>query len=149
MRTFFAAIVAAALSLPAQAGAETIKLSFGDNTSDYARDGVCDDPRFFGQGMAPDLDDSDIGRDAADCRKIYNMGKIQLWIESQARAATHCAKINFGNDSGQWARDGECDDPRFKGPGVDSIVISDDEGRDATDCKRACALGALLRAYDP
>lgn len=126
---------------------ESIKLRFGDNHSDYARDGVCDDPRFFGQGVSASLDDADIGHDAADCRHAYELGAAKLWIESSAKAATNCAKINFGDDSGEWAKDGECDDPRFKGIGVDSIVISDDLGRDATDCRKACSMGALLRSY--
>ena len=26
--------------------------------------------------------------------------------------------ISFGDDSGDWAQDGECDDPRFEGPGM-------------------------------
>ncbi|MGH1369077.1 MAG: hypothetical protein ACRBCL_10720 [Maritimibacter sp.] len=136
------------LALCTQAAfAETITLRFGDNASDYARDGVCDDPRFFGQGVSVDLDDEDAGHDAADCRHLYQLGSIKLWIESQARAATKCSAIKFGNDTSEWAKDGECDDPRFKGPGVDSIVVSDDLGRDATDCRKACNIGALLRAY--
>lgn len=45
------------------------------------------------------------------------------------------AGIDFGNDKSRWAKDGECDDPRFTGPGTDEILLEEDRGRDATDCR--------------
>ena len=44
-------------------------LKFGTNKSEYSNDGECDDRRFFGKGMATDLDCDDIGMDARDCKK--------------------------------------------------------------------------------
>ena len=42
--------------------------------------------------------------------------------------------IDFGDDSGNYPNDGECDDPRFEGPGAYSHPLDDDILRDATDC---------------
>ncbi len=52
------------------------QFSFGDDTSAYALDGECDDPRFQGQGMAPILSDDNTGRDATDCRLLFNQSAI-------------------------------------------------------------------------
>ncbi|HRE59863.1 MAG TPA: hypothetical protein PL096_02030 [Micropepsaceae bacterium] len=63
--------------------------------------------------------------------------------------------IDFGDDASRWARDGECDDPRFEGPGMTSTTLLDaDIGHDATDCSTAYRAGNLrLRdgatGYDP
>lgn len=43
--------------------------------------------------------------------------------------------INFGDDSSEWANDGECDDPRFRGPASATTLLPVDTGRDATDCR--------------
>lgn len=54
--------------------------------------------------------------------------------------------IDFGADSSTWANDGECDDPRFQGPGVASILVDADLRADATDCLNAYRAGrATLR----
>lgn len=63
--------------------------------------------------------------------------------------------IDFGDDASRWARDGECDDPRFEGPGMTATTLLDaDIGHDATDCSTAYRAGNLsLRdgapGYDP
>lgn len=130
------------------AWAESKNLQFGDDASDYAFDSQCDDPRFFGIGMAAALSDDGIGHDATDCRHHYEVGSVQLWDEAQARLATDCARVVFGDNGSEWAGDGECDDPRFIGRGVDSIVTIQDLGHDADDCRAACEAGtALLRNY--
>ena len=49
---------------------------FGDNTSRWAYDGECDDPRFEGEGAADTLLEEDRGHDAADCRKLFEAGRI-------------------------------------------------------------------------
>ena len=49
---------------------------FGDDSGTWANDGECDDPRFQGEGMATTLLESDRGRDATDCRNLYNAGSI-------------------------------------------------------------------------
>ena len=121
---------------------------FGDNASKWARDGECDDRRFFGKGMSKDLVTGDISHDATDCRKLYKAGHIRFWIESAARKATQCSHIKFGNNSSEWAKDGECDDPRFEGRGSSKDLDSDDIGHDAKDCRAMCKSGMVfLRNY--
>jgi len=52
--------------------------------------------------------------------------------------------VDFGNDDGAWANDGECDDPRFKGPGMTTTPLLDDDIKaDATDCRTAYENGDL------
>ena len=52
--------------------------------------------------------------------------------------------INFGDDSGRFSKDGECDDKRFTGPGMTSTPLLDsDIQHDATDCRAAYAQGRL------
>jgi hypothetical protein len=101
-------------------------VDFGDNSSQWANDGECDDPRFTGRGMAATLLDEDLLSDATDCRRLYQAGDIQL------RRST---SWSFGDDSSQWANDGECDDPRFSGDGMAATLLDEDTMRDATDCR--------------
>jgi hypothetical protein len=130
------------------AHAQTVE--FGDDSSDFARDGECDDRRFFGATMAPGgLDADNVGRDATDCKRGYQSGALRVWDAARARAATNCAAIDFGNDSSDWAQDGECDDFRFEGPGTAWVMLPEDNFRDATDCRRLCGLGQIaLRDYE-
>jgi len=65
---------------------------FGDNTSRWANDDECDDPRFEGEGAADTLLEADNGHDANDCRKLFAAGKITL------RAPTP-GGIDFGGDA--------------------------------------------------
>ena len=121
---------------------------YGDDGSEYAEDGECDDRRFTGGGMAADLSWDHVGRDATDCRRGVEGGVLTLWDLGVARGATRCDLLDFGDDSSDYAEDGECDDPRFEGPGTDAVMLADDEGRDATDCRRLCEFGVLgLRDY--
>ena len=123
-------------------------INFGDDSSQWANDAECDDRRFYGPGMAMSLSWENVGRDATDCQGQFRAGRIALWSFEDARAATECSAIDFGNDSGDWANDGECDDPRFEGIGVDVVVAPQDRGRDASDCRRACDFGLIgLRDY--
>ncbi len=112
-------------------------VDFGNNSSDWANDGECDDPRFEGRGMASVLLDEDLGRDANDCRSLFNAGMIQLRGSGTnvTSRPTNSSDINFGNDTSDWANDGECDDPRFIGDGMASVLLDEDLGRDATDCR--------------
>ena len=109
-------------SLPNVIAADQI--NFGDNSSEWAKDGECDDRRFRGVGMAKGLDQDDVGHDATDCRQAYRDKRITLWVASEARAATQCKSIRFGDNKSEWPNDGECDDYRFEGPGTDSIMLS-------------------------
>ncbi|MEO0665050.1 MAG: hypothetical protein AAFY97_04875 [Pseudomonadota bacterium] len=53
-------------------------IDFGNNSSDYADDNACDDPRFEGLGTAATLLDEDRGRDAADCARLCTLGALFL-----------------------------------------------------------------------
>ncbi len=54
------------------------------------------------------------------------------------------ATIEFGDDNGDWANDNECDDKRFIGEGMTATVLLDDDvGHDATDCRTAFEAGNL------
>ena len=55
---------------------------------------------------------------------------------------------NFGTDSGDFALDGECDDPRFTADrGPDAVLLSEDRFTDATDCRAAYENGSAEIAY--
>jgi hypothetical protein len=111
-------------------------IDFGDDSGDWANDGECDDPRFAGPGAAAELVEADLMRDATDCRTAYEAGTVTLQDSAEAPAA-----IDYGDDSSDWANDGECDDPRFSGSGVASELLDADLGHDATDCRQAVAAG--------
>jgi len=57
-------------------------IDFGNDTSEWANDNECDDPRFENAvpdgGMAGILLDDDLRRDASDCRALYEAGRIRL-----------------------------------------------------------------------
>ena len=63
-------------------------IDFGDDASEYARDGQCDDPRFRGPGAADILLDQDILRDATDCRALFEQGRIALATPDQTQPET-------------------------------------------------------------
>ena len=51
---------------------------------------------------------------------------------------------DFGDDNGSYAKDGECDDMRFEGPGMTSTPLLDEDIKhDATDCRVAFQQGRL------
>ena len=138
-------------AIPPVAHAQNI--DFGDDASRFARDGECDDMRFSGPGMTDTLlIDSDIRHDATDCRTAYNQGRLTYQggrRNGQAQggsgyAATGVNHIIWGDDDGKYARDGECDDKRFTGPGMTSTPLLDsDVKHDATDCRAAYNAGRL------
>lgn len=114
-------------------------VDFGDDSSPWNNDGECDDPRFVGQGMAAQPQDSDMFADATDCRSLFDAGLIQL---AEADVDTAGA-VDFGADSGQWTFDGECDDPRFEGEGMASVLLDEDRLADATDCRTLYEAGMI------
>ena len=57
---------------------EAQDLFFGDDTSDWANDGECDDPRFEGPGTADTLLEEDLFRDASDCCTLLERGQVTL-----------------------------------------------------------------------
>ena len=129
--------------LPAPAMAQNI--NFGDDASQFARDGECDDMRFSGPGMTDTLlIDSDILHDGTDCRVAYEQGRLTYnggHRNSRPRPAT---RIQWGDDASRYAKDGECDDKRFIGAGMTTTPLLDSDIRhDATDCKVAYEQGRL------
>ncbi|MCU0912168.1 MAG: hypothetical protein MUE98_12740 [Rhodobacteraceae bacterium] len=138
--------LALALLLAPPAAAQAVK--YGDDSGDYPFDNECDDRRFYGTAMASRLDWTSVGRDATDCRALLEAGRVALWDIDAARAATQCEAVKWGDDSSEYAGDGTCDDPRFEGVGAADLLLPDDSGRDATDCRRMCEYGQIyLRDY--
>jgi hypothetical protein len=120
-------------------------VDFGDDASDYANNGLCDDRRFTGPGMTDTgLIEADIRHDATDCRTAFEAERLTLLSAESASAATASADIAFGDDASKWANDGACDDSRFAGEGMtDTTLIEADIGHDATDCRSAFEAGRL------
>ena len=61
-----------------QAATQCAAIDYGDNQSQYASDGECDDLRFEGLGVAGILNASEIGHDSADCSRLCAFGAISL-----------------------------------------------------------------------
>lgn len=120
-------------------------VDFGDDSSEYANDYECDDPRFTGEGMASSLSSDNIGKDGSDCKTMYQAGLIRLVRTKEETNVSECATFEFGDDSSQWANDNECDDPRFTGGSVDEILLMEDLMRDASDCRSLCESGQIWR----
>ncbi len=122
---------------------------FGDDASQFARDGECDDKRFAGPGMTDTpLLDSDVRHDATDCRAAFNQKRLTLASAEPSPAGSYAASgvnhIMWGDDAGKYARDGECDDKRFTGAGMtDTPLLDSDIKHDATDCRAAFSQGRL------
>ena len=129
--------LAAGLASPAFAQASAV--DFGDDTSEWAKDGECDDPRFDGPGMTQTtLLSDDILADASDCGEAYSAGRLTL------KGVAEDGTIDFGDDSGEYSKDGECDDLRFKGSGMTvTALLEDDIMHDATDCEADFKAGKL------
>lgn len=144
---FALVLVASALALASPALAQAT-FDWGDDSGEYARDRECDDRRFTGPGMATVLSWTHTGRDASDCRQLFNAGRVKVWQPRDAQAATQCAAIDWGHDRGPYPNDGECDDIRFEGPGAAQGLSDENTGKDATDCARLCEFGQVfLRDY--
>ncbi|HEV7291286.1 MAG TPA: hypothetical protein VGN79_03115 [Devosia sp.] len=149
-----AALEAGTITFTGDAEATTLvvpEINFGDDTSEWANDGECDDPRFAGPGAAEELVGADLLKDATDCRAAYEAGTVtytgdQTPIDSSAPGA-----FDYGGDTSTWAKDGECDDPRFTGPGMAKKLLSEDSYADATDCRTLEAEGkvAIRTVYTP
>lgn len=149
------ATLMAGLTLPATA--QDAAVDFGDDSSEWANDGECDDPRFTGTKMAAELLPEDTLKDATDCKTLFDAGEIALVDaaeEADASGAIARAEaladdeIDFGDDSSQWANDLECDDPRFVGQGMSAELLPEDEKADATDCRQAYEDGTIRLAGD-
>jgi hypothetical protein len=142
-------VLAAGTTMPSLAQKNTTPaastIDFGDDSSDWAKDGECDDPRFVGKGAATELVEADRMKDATDCRAAYEAGTVTLKDAGTNTAATTATatEIDFGDDSSEWAKDGECDDPRFVGTGSATQLVEADRMKDATDCRAAFEAGTV------
>ena len=167
----------------------------GDDGSEWALDGECDDPRFGGEAVADELLDENMHSDATDCGRALLDGTAEFrsitefelggdggdwsgngvcndprfaphpgvpmavraiaaaeWLDASDCLAAYRSRhawpvgsdgVAFGDDSGRWAFDGECDDPRFWGEAMADVLRRDDLFRDATDCRRAFGAGSI------
>jgi hypothetical protein len=115
-------------------------VEFGDDSSEWANDGECDDARFLGAGMAPaPLLFEDVETDATDCSTAFYDDTINL------RGVSLSGQIDFGDDSSEWANDGECDDMRFVGEAMTSTPLNfEDIMADASDCRMGFEVEALF-----
>lgn len=59
-------------------GRATQSIAWGDDSSQWANDDECDDPRFEGPGASSIMLDEDLMHDATDCRELHEAGRIQL-----------------------------------------------------------------------
>jgi len=70
--------------------------------------------------------------------------------EDATATSTNTSDIDFGDDSGSYANDGDCDDARFHDDGADWNFKQEHIRHDATDCRAKVAAGeiAFVRDYD-
>ncbi len=151
--SLFLAISALAMAVPAPVFAEDVNVNFGDDSGRFSKDGECDDMRFAGAGMTDTLlIDGDILHDATDCRAAFNQGRLTYLGGHRPRSTSASttssdngsSRIQWGDDSGRYSKDGECDDKRFEGTGMTSTPLLDsDIKHDATDCRSAFQQGRL------
>jgi hypothetical protein len=125
------AVTTVAFELPAQP-------DFGDNTSRWADDGECDDPRFEGAGAAETLLEVDRGHDAADCRKLFGAGRISL---RAASGLTERIERNGRLESG--------DETLQSGEFVDSYEFEGAPGQHVAVELRSTAFDTYLILKDP
>lgn len=116
------------------------QIDFGNDQSEYANDGECDDVRFQGSAMASVQNTDHIGRDATDCQTAFEAGNVELNPLYAEPASV--ADIVYGDDTARFANDGECDDIRFTGDYATQLVYQpQDIGHDASDCRAAVESG--------
>ncbi len=135
-------ILVSVVACLAASTANAQSINFGDDSSEWANDGECDDGRFTGPGLtSTPLLEEDVLADATDCRTAFQAGQLRL------AGVSDDGTIDFGNDSGEWSNDGECDDMRFAGPGMTTTpLLQSDIMRDASDCRDAFSAGRLTLA---
>ncbi|MDR0780729.1 MAG: PPC domain-containing protein [Pseudomonadales bacterium] len=155
VRAFIMGAILSCLIVPWAHAAPAIE--FGDDSSRWANDGECDDPRFSGPGAASKMLEADRFHDASDCGRLYQRGEIQLnsgeSVDERATRSSTLTRIvidgiDFGDDSGDYSLDDECDDPRFSGPGSAELLIEPDRFRDASDCSALYQRGQVQRVAD-
>ena len=125
-------------------------INFGNDSSEWANDGACDDNRFVGD--SPWYYHWESGRhnmtDATDCHRLFQAGRVTL-RSRRGLSLQSPTTFDFGDDTGEWAHDGACDDNRFLGPSEHYFHWSNGEYnmRDASDCRNLLDAGLIeLRA---
>lgn len=68
---------------------------------------------------------------------------VKDWGEPTEETPVDAGSIDWGDDASPYANDNECDDPRFDGPGVHSILLDSDRMHDATDCRTLFEQGRI------
>ena len=139
------ALVVLAFTAPLSMAAQNDAIDYGDNSSMFANDGECDDPRFTGPGTSDDLDYTSAGHDADDCRASVEKG-ARFWFDPVTVQRPDCGVEDFGTDGSEYANDGACDDPRYINIDTVSgdILMSGDLKNDASDCRDLCKAGRLI-----
>jgi len=144
---FLSGAMLAMAVLATPANAQSIdEIDFGDDSSTWANDGECDDPRFEGEGMAGSPGRDDRFHDATDCRSLLEDGKIVFSATQFDPDLTVFNGVNLGDDSGRYPNDGECDDPRFTGIGMSASPDHPEIEGDKSDCSYGLQLGDLTVA---
>lgn len=120
-------------------------IDFGDNSGPFTDDGECDDPRFEGPGASGLAFDGGELTDAVDCSSLYLEGSLTFREPGVTEPAlpADSSGISFGDNSSVYANDGECDDPRFEGPGAAAFNTEDDALHDADDCRSLFEAGQV------
>jgi V8-like Glu-specific endopeptidase len=95
-----------------------------DDSCPYANDNECDEPRFGAEAYCTD------GTDTSDCQAEADA------LATLIAALPADVVADLGDDSCEFAFDGECDDPTFSGGAPNC-----DPGTDAADCTRLAAGG--------
>lgn len=100
---------------------DTTAVYFGDDSSRWASDGECDDPRFEGAGVAWFA--SDLFRDATDCLALFERGEVTVRTlsgDAEARLVEHGALTTWDGmlDVGQYA-----DIFSFEGTAGDVVAV--------------------------
>jgi len=118
-------------------------IDFGDNEGPYIDDMECDDPRFRGVGMAHPAWSSDSEtHDASDCKWMYERGFVTYAFADNLLEGRYRG-VDYGDNSGTYVNDGECDDSRFEGPGVGDVNGANDR-QDAHDCRVNFEAGSIV-----
>ena len=98
-------------------------------------------------GMEPDEDASDTVFVPAVHDQQLALVNRQVKYRTAAGAGAEqdqaAATVDFGDDASPWARDGECDDPRFAGEGVAQTQLDLETRHDATDCRSLFNMGRI------
>lgn len=124
-------------------------IELGDNSSTWANDDVCDDPRFEGEGMSVSPMHDDILHDRNDCSYGIQLGTLTVADRLPDPIETTYEGVEFGNDKGTYVNDNECDDPRFFGVGMATASLDNANVlSDRLDCLAAFKDGRVQLKAD-